>query len=683
VRRPRLVLRVGFAGNRELPADRMPDLRTALAAVYDVISSRLEEIAPGIDVPGEAPPIARFYLNEAPLLRLVTGLAEGGDALAAQVLSERSGHGSVQSENAAVLPFDLETYRRSRDQAFRATFDELVASCKWILELDGIYEKPAPDTPTAKDRRARAYRAQSKMLLRQCDLLVVLADRSAERSAGGSMETVGRALALGMPVLLIDRSSARLLCFEPGDDADARSTAKGGHAASDPEWKRCVRRWVDVIVADPDTQPTTGAFGETPTGPTGQELLEEVFDPGPDCPPRGPDGSRRVPWRERVWTEFQKRFRPRDPLPGAPDRPLEPFGDLRSRARELNYHYAGLYRGTLLSNYLFAVLAVTIAALSLLLMGHQRTGPVDQLARNLETAAPAAGQIGAGSWLLVLSLVKLGLVSAIFLNTRRGNQRHWNDRAIDCRYLAERLRASFYLPLVGSFRPPGASQPQFASRALRQSAIDWAFDAIMRSASPSEIDALAVDPPPGPAPEKLLRANPGAALNAILDSWIKGQIAYHENNAITMHRMTEWIETWIRRFSAVVILVVAVDVLILGSILFGASSGVALLLRPIAPFLVLSSAVLPAAVAGLNGLRFQAECRRLADRSIVMARLLQRSAERGRALADEIASEAANPDTAAGSWTPEVLDHVERIARHMVEEVSEWSVVYAKELQGG
>jgi hypothetical protein len=39
-----------------------------------------------------------------------------------------------------------------------------------------------------------------------------------------------------------------------------------------------------------------------------------------------------------------------------------------------------------------------------------------------------------------------------------------------------------------------------------------------------------------------------------------------------------------------------------------------------------------------------------------------------------------NLETNIGSWTPDALRLAEAIARDMVEEVAEWSVVYAKEL---
>ena len=132
--------------------------------------------------------------------------------------------------------------------------------------------------------------------------------------------------------------------------------------------------------------------------------------------------------------------------------------------------------------------------------------------------------------------------------------------------------------------------------------------------------------------------------------------------------------------TVVVIGVVVIDVLILACHLLGLLPGLTERLHGFAPFLVFSSAVLPAAVAGLSGIRFQSECRRLADRSHVMQRFLERSGQRAELLAERIAAQTNHPETNLGSWTPEVLRLAENIARDMVEEVAEWSVVYAKEL---
>ena len=722
--KPDLVFRIGFAGNRKLPEDGLGALQETLAAVYEAIGTRLKEIAPGTPLEGHVAKVARFYSDKPPLLRLVTGLAEGADALAMQVLLDQPRDEHLRLEAAAVVPFDRDVYRDSRDSAFHRTFDDLASQCAYVMQLDGIYEKPTLDTPVARQRRSRGYRNQSTVLLRHCDMLVVIADTSAEGKAGGSLETMGRALAFDIPVLLIEANTAQIICFEPADDLEERLAAGQRHDVTDSVGVARLRSWITVLVADPDTEPAglPNAAVPTPHGntATGEALLREFFAGDSGTPAWSADGKRRSSYREICWQWFHGSFKPRDLMPAVSDTVPRPLAAYSQRASELTLHYAGLYRGTFVLNYLFVILAVTIATFSLLLMGQDHTGTVNDVANvlNTGTSSDAANAKDATSdepgvddsvkavlasepgeahgaerpshqtavggmsiLLLLLAVVKLALVTAIFWNTHTANHGDWNDKAIDCRYLAERLRISNYLPLVGSFQPPAASEPQFASRVLRQSSIDWLFDAITRSVSPSDIDALAIKPLDEQTRSvRQLRVDPSAALEAIRGVWLRGQIAYHANNTRTMNRMYTVTERVGRILNVIVIVVVVFDVAILACHLFGLLPELTHRLHVYAPLLVFSSAVLPAAVAGLNGIRFQSECRRLADRSHVMQRLLQRNDRRAETLADNITAQQAAPATNLGSWTPEVLRLAETIARDMVEEVSEWSVIYAKEL---
>jgi hypothetical protein len=84
--RPRLTVRIGFAGSQSLDDTATSTLRTALTAALQCVGQSLAELAPGVPVKaGQEPPITSFYSKESPLLRLVTGLCEGADLLAGEV----------------------------------------------------------------------------------------------------------------------------------------------------------------------------------------------------------------------------------------------------------------------------------------------------------------------------------------------------------------------------------------------------------------------------------------------------------------------------------------------------------------------------------------------------------------------------------------------------------------------
>lgn len=749
--RPRLVLRLGFAGTQKLDASAETSLQTALTRVFQTLGHRLAAVLPGIPVQaGQEPWIARFYAQsfpkDAPLLRLVTGLCEGADAVAARalehvnVLPDQGSPGDapqccLEKELAAILPFPIAAYRESRPETFRSEFDRQAAQCAYILELDGNYDKtsePEEAKNLADTRRGRGYRAQSALLLRHSDILVAAADPSQPAKPGGTMETVRDALAFDLPVVFFHTGRKLLFLIEPTENL--YSALSDSTRAIDPEsntLQDTLDKWVTQIVADPGTEHNLEAHGEV-TQPDKEllhkELLSEFFADAV-TPPFDPATRKRKPdWREHVWTRFEAFFRSGPGL--TTDQPLAPYHVWRKRATELNYHYSGMYRGAFLFNYGAIIVAVALAALSLTLLA-------------------VCGENHPG-WrtptLLGLGIAKLCLVIGIVRNTYRANHEKWNDRAVDYRYLAERLRGMYYLPLAGSIQPPAASAQQYASRVIRQSHIDWLFDAIIHSVSPADVSPADVSAEvfPGGSTEsrpgdgqpgdgqasrltvKILRLNPQALVEAVRDRWICGQAIYHARSAHTMnsiHRSAEWISATLGAF---VILFVAIDILIVaGEMLHrlhllpqGLESWV-ISLVPWTPWLIFFAALLPAAVAALNGVRFQSECRRIAERSAVMRVILAGRAETppsekrswlirkwrsvklvvwhllkrppavalqggrwGEAdrLARRIAAARADSGTDPAAWSLDALHITETVATDFVHEVAGWSVLYAKEL---
>lgn len=296
------------------------------------------------------------------------------------------------------------------------------------------------------------------------------------------------------------------------------------------------------------------------------------------------------------------------------------------------------------------MVAVTLAVLGLIALG--------------------AGGTGHTAILAGLGLGKLAVLITILRNTHAANHHDWNDKAIDYRYLAERLRAMFYLPRLASLRPPASGAPRHAARVLRQGVVDWLFQALVRQA-----------PPAGPGPNAALRPDLRAAVAAIRDRWIENQIRYHNNNADTMGQMHRRLEGWGSRLNWVVIVAVAIDLLILGL----ASSPClpedwAHRLHAASPWLLFLAAVIPAAVASLNGIRFQSECRRLAERSAAMEKILTVCRKSATELGVALAQAASNPDQDPGAWILEALALAEDCGRLTVDEVAEWSVLYAKEV---
>lgn len=710
--RPRLVLRLGFAGRKELTDPEERIVVDSLHHVMQTLATRLSSIAPGTPVEaGKEPPVSAFFSKECPLLRLVTGLCEGADAVAAEALTTVSvspdagatcplGTPCIETELAAVLPFDVETYRASRPAAFLPQFDDQLSRCAWVLALDGIYDKPNPDTPFANYRRSRAYRGQSAFLLRQSDILIAAANPNDPGKAGGTIETVREALAFDLPVIFIHTGKPTIdqaiYLIEPGDSLPNELAEEPPTAA---ERETRLKAWVTQLTADPDN----GLATDSPHGAEyrkhGESLLTEFFDHA-DSPAR-----QEKQWmtrlRKSAWTFFENRFKSGEKV--ASDPKLAPYSSYRQRATALNYHYSALYRGAFFLNYVLAIVAVVLAAASLTLLGtagHTAVG--EKITQLLEKGGLQAEEKLVSAtpepWLLPLLLAlaagKLGILIFISSNTKRANDLKWNDRAVDTRYLAERLRGMYYLPEAGSNQPPVAAPPQFASRVVRQSAVDWLFDAIVRAISPADLSAAreiqipSHDGTSSITVKKLLTLNPAATIEKVRDSWVGEQAKYHTNNTHAMHVMHHFLEKVQKRLGWLVIGVVAFDILLIGGKAFHwFSEDWMHFAKAATPWLIAISAILPAIVAALSGIRFQSECQRLAERSAVMKVILagcpQTSPEtphKGRLAKRIQSSSTLDPTTNPGTWSHEVLNLTERIATDFVQEAAEWSVLYAKEV---
>ncbi len=820
---PRLVLRVAFAGNTSLHEDGRKAITEKLTEIWQVTRDTLDGIAPGYAAgkepkQGDAPKpgISAYFSTEPALLRLVTGIEEGGDTLAWETLKvtvptpcklekknnaegdaappaeEKQGEPPpapprVVSELAAVLPCPLAMYRATRKEGHLESLDQQAACSAYIFELDGIIEKPTPDTEVAKLRRGRAYRAQSTTLLRHADVLVVVADPT-KGKAGGTMETVHKALRFDLPVIFVH--AGQVLEQDPDKPGEKKKEVlvhAGEVRILDPDqelefdsepkdkWQEVLANRVTAIVADAKipSGPLSAAHGKQQAESEGAFLLREFFY-GEKVPPVcKKTGKRKMKALQCTWDWFAACFK----APGGPvAKPAPtPYDKWRSRSTGLNYHYSSLYRGTFLVNNMRAVLAVACATTTLVLLwmfkphhpadessgkavqsihetasGHggadaQAAVPEKEdrshaqepvAAQQANAAAPhtpaeaqganpaaphppagtaavptdppstasqnpgaaatghqgeahpgheevSAGMTAAQMWcLMVLALFKLYLVSRIYFSTHAANHGSWNEKTVDYRYLAERLRSMGHLPDAGSFQPPVAQAPQYASRTMRQSAVDWLFDCIVRTVSPAQSTlardhvVMLADGTSGRT--RLITMEPAKALESF-STWVKSQEEYHFKARDQMRAMHRWAEGLGKKLGIAVIGIVAIDIAFLV---------VELLCRvhlphsvhQVAPWMVLITALLPAAVAALNGIRFQSECRRLADRSEFMHALLVQRSIQIDSLRERINAARKNSTTDLGSWGVEVLREMEVVAGDFVREAAEWMSLYGKEV---
>ena len=617
---PDLVLRVGVTGHRELPYGQ-PAVKgdTALTtSVRQVLSTLAAGMAQLIETSG------KFYSPQPPRIRFVSSFADGADQLVGKLVleaaeSDRPGSASrVVLDLAGVLPFELTAYREQTIQD-KATFHRLLGRASEVIELDG-WAEPKESTRFTQSlsastrRRQQGFKAALWFVLQNVDVLLAIWNPEQEGKPGGTGESVEQALQLGIPILWINPVDPGFIHFVRRME-DFRSSAN-----REGLWQEKLHRCINGLLRFP----TTTRIHEHAPHP--DLLLHELT------------AKNSVPssLRGMLYSAFRNalahgRIEP-DSRSASPR--TKPFSTWRATASSLAGYYAGLYRGAFLLNYLLSFLTILLAGV------------------HLESPLGAAIKTG----------TELGFICLIILNTRQARKADWQSRSIDYRFLAEMLRAMDFLAPLGISTPGTQLPAQWAAHDPRKSWMKWLFAALVRQSPMASV-------PPGnnnaaPQVKRLCAAHVQTALRSIQDEWIKPQRVHHRNNARRMGRLFERIE-WFGRWAFVGALLAVLAALVMESYnaVAGGHGGHGWLFS-----LSVLAVGLPALVVSLNGFRFQAECRRLRERSKAMsAQLGQANREFTRLLRDDDAQSGKAWDAARAGHT---------LAQLMINEVADWRVHY-------
>jgi len=171
-------LSVGITGHRpdRLATNRLDTIGTEIGAMLD----RIEAAA---------------RAHGAEQLRLVSGLAEGADAIAADAALAR------RWWLDAVLPFIRDDYLADFiDPAARKAHEARLSASRSVFELPGERDEPF---------RAVAYERAGHLMLDQSDLLLAIWDGAIARGRGGAAQIVAYAVARDIPVIWIDPTGAK------------------------------------------------------------------------------------------------------------------------------------------------------------------------------------------------------------------------------------------------------------------------------------------------------------------------------------------------------------------------------------------------------------------------------------------------------------------------------------------
>lgn len=183
--RPRLVIRIGVTGHRNLDSEALPE---AVRQILEYIKTITNDI---------------FMHNRSlfdsqqdePILRLFSSLAEGADRLVAHEAHRKD------YKLHAILPFPCAVYAQDPDIGSLEDFRELLEQrADFVFELDNT-------NISDKCQREKSYEAAGRLVLQQSDILLAVWDGKPEQGVGGTGQIVREALDAEIPTLWIDSQS--------------------------------------------------------------------------------------------------------------------------------------------------------------------------------------------------------------------------------------------------------------------------------------------------------------------------------------------------------------------------------------------------------------------------------------------------------------------------------------------
>lgn len=490
---------------------------------------------------GAATPGDLGYGPEQPRLRLVSALAEGADRLGAAA--------ALQAGVAmdAILPFAAVEYERDfTEVGSRAAFRALLQHVSSVLVLDGARDGIARD---------RAYDAAGKALLDNCDLLIAVWDGKPGRGRGGTHDVVEEAVRRGLPVVTVSPD---------GRSAELRTRSDDAVGA--------------LRLEDLPAHPLEGLAGQV-----GRLLGAEVRDL---VEPPWPDLLRR-PSRPLLYSAFpllldaiglgRKRAAGAKSAPAPETAPVTALEEAFAWWDASAIVAAQAFRSAVIVNFALAALAVVLAALSLFSDDRK--------------------------WLFVLT--EVATILLLLGNTWRAGRLRWQDRWLESREIAERLRVCLLLRKAGVGRGgAGGDEPGWKA---------WYVRALAR-ASPLE----AVD------------LSDAAAASGAVVAEVAGQAAWNEATAHRMHLAGQRLER-VGEGLFVTVLAAAAGWLILRLVNAHAADDLKYALTAV-------TAGLPAIATASYGIRIILDFEGVAERSRRMAMALSSAVHGWQAAPDSVAS---------------------------------------------
>jgi hypothetical protein len=567
--KPRLTLRVGITGHRPNKLDDVTAQRVVQQLVY--VYAAIDKAAVDLLRANSA-----VYAEDAPMIRLGGGFAEGADQFAAAACPA---HWRVE----AILPFPVGEYLKDFEKSARDDGDVREQFKASLARAVAVTELP---TPRSGDRN-QGYIGAGEYLLRQVDLLIAVWD-GRPPSPGGTGELVRKAYDAGIPVVWLatrGETEPRLIIgFEKNGDPIAQE----GDCTGGPLYERLA-----PIFAMPSGEGTDGTSATREAGT--ERFLAERWRT--HCRFVAYDAMKRFANRQlpRLGLEFaplESRLNEWEPFFAL----APPTKDLHERIRAvllprfiwadtLAVYYSHLYRSAYVTAYLLSAVAVFIALLAVFFEHDLRVKMA----------------------LVVSELVAIGLIIG-FVSV--GRRRLWHERWLDYRTLAESLRHGRFLTFVSEFGRIQAGDPASQPRQT-----PWMLGYVRATMREIGLPTAHLD-----------ATYQWQVLDATLNSEVlgdEGQLAYHTGNANSARKLDHLLHnTGVRCFFFTFILL-AVFLIVDVIALTGTVPWLADELTHWTSWITFLSAGLPALGAAVSGIRVHGDFGNSAEHSAQVAEQLE------------------------------------------------------------
>jgi hypothetical protein len=478
--RPRQVVQIGVIGHR--PNRLSPEIAVGLPRQCERVLTAISQLAAEANDP-------LLHAPGAPLLRIISPLAEGADRIVAAAGL------AVGADLQCPLPFHAGEYSRDfKTAASKDEFNALLARASSVFEADG-----------RRSAEAIAYERVGQMVIEQSDLLIVIWDGAPAAGRGGTAQMVGEALEQAVPIVWLHASEAaepQILQADENGDRSLRplDNLPSLFAARRPETPKQDKKAFDLSHA---------YFAEKHPRFNGGRpftFFRDLVAKG-----KLKIGSLFIADFETTARDDWQKTMPRKPeLPRATEGYLlDKLCPHYAWADGLSTYYGGLLRSGSLATNLLSALAVFVALL----------GPLsDSLHIPKMNRKP--------------SVVEFVLIAAILSITYWGRHRRWHERWLNYRQLGERLRQYCFLAPLGCSLPTPRHVAHSGSDPS-QAWVDGMFHSIARD----------IGIAPGRVEQPYL-----ASIGELIGNILQGQIVYHEGNHEKMEKLNHHLHqagTWL------------------------------------------------------------------------------------------------------------------------------------------